>query len=202
MMPAMRATPSTSPFFALPRLDQRERRLAHDDPAFATAIRSVAGFSETSTMRASPRASIWVRAGPLLEDFAPSARACRADGFASRQQCAGGRRDVGLPHQAFADQEGRHADALRAARDRPARRCRSRRPSGGPCGISGASASLVASVVSKVRRLRLLTPIIGERSLSARSSSARVVDLDQHVHAEGDARILDIARPRRRRARP
>ena len=41
------------------------------------------------------------------------------------------------------------------------------------CGISGASASLVASVVSKVRRLRLLTPIIGERSFSARSSSAR-----------------------------
>src|SRR6266700_3087932 len=40
-------------------------------------------------------------------------------------------------------------------------------------GIKGASASLVDSVVSNVRRLRLLMPTIGERSLRARSSSAR-----------------------------
>ena len=40
-------------------------------------------------------------------------------------------------------------------------------------GINGASVSLVDSVVSNVRRLRLLMPTIGERSLRARSSSAR-----------------------------
>ena len=49
---------------------------------------------------------------------------------------------------------------------------------------SGASVSLTASETSKVRRLRLLMPMSRAPSGSARSSSPRVVHLDEHVHAE------------------
>src|SRR5882762_3207479 len=65
MMPAMRAAPSTSPFFALPdRISSSVAWLMMTRPS-ATAMRSLAGLSDTSTMRASPPESIWVRAGPV-----------------------------------------------------------------------------------------------------------------------------------------
>ena len=57
------------------------------------------------------------------------------------------------------------------------------------------------SETSKVRRLRLLMPISGVASSSARSSSRRVVHLDQHGHAESNARSLRARRAARRRAR-
>src|SRR4051794_40630478 len=120
MMPAMRAVPSTSPFLALPEtISARVASVMTTRPS-ATASRSVAGLAETSTIRASPEAPIWVRAGPALvfdgfvvDDLcAMSARTRRAShGLACEQRARGGG-DVGLPHQAFADQEGRHADAL------------------------------------------------------------------------------------------
>src|SRR5438270_3362961 len=120
MMPAMRAVPSTSPFLALPETISSSVALVMTTRPSATASRSVAGLAETSTIRASPEAPIWVRAGPALvfngfvvDDLrAMSARARRAGHGLARKQRAGGGSDVGLPHQAFADQEGRHADAL------------------------------------------------------------------------------------------
>src|SRR5689334_6320888 len=125
MMPAMRAVPSTSPFLALPDTISSSVALVMRTRPSATASRSVAGLAETSTIRASPEAPIWVRAGPGLVDLAlvglafaglraMSARARGARSALAREQRARGGRDVGLPHQALADQEGRHADALEA----------------------------------------------------------------------------------------
>jgi hypothetical protein len=67
MMPAMRAAPSTSPFLALPETIRSSVALPMTTRPSATAARSVAALAETSTMRASPDASIWVRAEPPLE---------------------------------------------------------------------------------------------------------------------------------------
>src|SRR6266436_6465934 len=67
MMPAMRAVPSTSPFFALPDRIRSSVALLMTTRPSATAMRSVAALADTSTMRASPPESIWVRAGPFLE---------------------------------------------------------------------------------------------------------------------------------------
>src|SRR4029450_1368984 len=118
-MRAMRAAPSTSPFLALPEAISSSVALAMTTRPSATAVRSVAALAETSTIRASPDASIWVRAAAPLE--ALSLEALSAIGLASpggarpigtRQQCAGCRGHISLPHQALADQEGRHADAF------------------------------------------------------------------------------------------
>src|SRR5579859_2955254 len=153
-------------------LDQLQRRLAHDDAAFGDR----GPFS-----------------GGLLGHVDHA-------GFAAGIDMGEGAAFEGLPRHQRAPMEPsaslRASSALVAAatsacriRLSPTRKvdmptCASRDRSDGAkmplspmitrsLGISGASASLVASVVSKVRRLRLLTPIIGERSLSARSSSAR-----------------------------
>src|SRR6478736_3535710 len=119
MMPAMRAVPSTSPFLALPETMRSSFALVMMTWPSATASRSVAGLSDTSTIRASPEAPIWVRAGPafvldclaLAGLRAMSARTRRARSLTREQRARGGGH-VGLPHQALADQEGRHADAL------------------------------------------------------------------------------------------
>src|SRR5215470_7552755 len=112
MMPAIRAVASTSPFLALPETISSSVALRITTRPSATATRSVAGFAETSTIRASPLLSMWVRA-PALDGFLgiALARSGGARRFAACQQRPRRRGDVGLPHQAFADQEGRHADA-------------------------------------------------------------------------------------------
>ena len=51
-------------------------------------------------------------------------------------------------------------------------------------GTSGASRSLTASVVSKVRRSRLLMPISREARLQRALQFRLVMHLDQHIHAE------------------
>src|SRR3954469_8364746 len=118
MMPAMRAVPSTSPFLALPETISSSVALLMTTLPSATAVRWVAGLADTSTIRASPAASMWVRAESALEDFLEDfcaivlARAGRARRFGPRPQSAGRSGNVGLPHQALADQERRHADPL------------------------------------------------------------------------------------------
>src|SRR5262249_9780261 len=114
MMPAIRAVPSTSPFLALPERISSSVALLMTTRPSATATRSVAGLSDTSTIRASPLLSIWVRAAPALAGFfgialAHSRRAGRLGALQQRPCCRG---HVGLPHQAFADQESRQAHAL------------------------------------------------------------------------------------------
>src|SRR3981189_3268384 len=111
MMPAMRAVPSTSPFLALPDTISASVALLMTTRPSATATRSVAGLADTSTIRASPFVWLGGRAGSSLEELRAIALACagRAWRIAARQQRAGRRRDIGLPHQAFADQKRRHA---------------------------------------------------------------------------------------------
>src|SRR5690606_3670646 len=101
MMPAMRAAPSTSPFFASPaRIVSSVSGFMMTAPS-ATAVRTVSALSPTSTMLASPDAPRWVsllmsRRDPLSE------------------QRLRGKCHVFLAHQAFADQEGRDVDARQA----------------------------------------------------------------------------------------
>src|SRR5262249_12324409 len=131
--PAMRAVPSTSPFLALPeRMSSSVAGLMTTRPS-ATASRSVAGLSETSTIRASPEAAMWGRAGLAFDvafevalddaldiasaldgERAMSAHARGAGSVVAQQQRTRGSGHIGLPHQAFADQERRHADAFEA----------------------------------------------------------------------------------------
>ena len=59
-------------------------------------------------------------------------------------------------------------------------------------GIFGASLSLTASDVSKVRRSRLLMPTRRERSRKRAIEFGFVVNLQQHIHAEIEGGVLDI----------
>src|SRR4051794_16145364 len=197
MMPAMRAVPSTSPFVALPDVTKSSVALLMTTRPSAIAVRSVAGFAETSTIRASPLASIWVRAAPVLllrlADFFAMvlARSRRARRIAARKQRPCRRCHVGLPHQAFADQEGRHAHACEArkigrckdaafADHQPvARNQRRQRLAGGKRGLESAQ---IAVVDPDHRR----TEFQGTLQLSA------VVDFEQHVHALRNGGLLDV----------
>ena len=61
-MPAIRAAPITSPFLASPaRIAARVEAAMRTCPS-AAAARRVGSLSDTSTMRASPEAPIWVSA--------------------------------------------------------------------------------------------------------------------------------------------
>src|SRR5262245_44836596 len=88
--PARRATSTTPPFFRRP--DRARRRAAGDTrmrPS-ATASRTVVSLSETSTMRAAPAASRWVRRGRrsggavTLEEVAEEDRGGALAGFRLR----------------------------------------------------------------------------------------------------------------------
>src|SRR5262249_45124462 len=187
MMPAMRAVPSTSPFLALPEIISSSVALLMTTRPSATATRSVAAFAETSTIRASPLLSMWVSAAPVLDGFfgIASARSGGARCFAAGQQRPRRRGDIGLPHQAFADQEGRHPHALQprkisrcenaafADHEPVARDQRRQGLAGFQRGLEGAE---VAIVDADHRRSQL------QRAIKL----GTVVDLEQHVHAVCD----------------
>ena len=59
-------------------------------------------------------------------------------------------------------------------------------------GIFGASFSLTASDVSKVRRSRLLMPTSRERNRKRAIEFGFVVNFEQHVHAEIEGGVLDV----------
>ena len=146
-----------------------ERLLRHHDAALGDRDALGAALADTSTMRASPPLPRWVRALALASRVTPRRR---GRGASRAQQRAGGGRDVGLAHQALADQEGRDADA--ASRGEIGRREDAALADHDAIrGISGARRSLVASVVSKVFRSRLLMPISGERGAARGRARAR-----------------------------
>ena len=66
MMPAMRATPSTSPFFTVPLSTAANASAFMVMMPCATASRKVTFFSLTSTITAFPAASKWVRLFSLI----------------------------------------------------------------------------------------------------------------------------------------
>src|SRR5437870_5801711 len=112
MMPASRAAPSTSPFLAFPDTIRSSVALLMITRPSAAAVRSVAGFADTSTIRASPLSSMWVReVRPFA--FLPAMNLPGSGGAGhalAGQQCPRGGGDIRLSHQAFADKERRHAD--------------------------------------------------------------------------------------------
>src|ERR1700761_1993856 len=104
-MPAIRAVASTSPVLALPDAISASVALLMITRPSATAVRSVAGLADTSTIRASPLASMWVRAAFDAPDFAFDGRraisAGPSDDMIARDQRTRRRGNVGLPHEAF-----------------------------------------------------------------------------------------------------
>src|SRR5580704_11416295 len=105
MMPAMRAVPSTSPFFASPLRTMSSVFAVINTRPSASATRSVAGLAETSTIWASPRVPRWLSFFALRATASPG----RGERRLARQQRAGRRRDIVLAHQTFADEESCNA---------------------------------------------------------------------------------------------
>ena len=63
-----------------------------------------------------------------------------------------------------------------------------------PAGTKAAKRSLVASVVSKVFRLRLLMPMQPRFQAQRSRQLLLIVDLDEHVHAERERRRFEVRR--------
>src|ERR1700691_21391 len=198
MMPAMRATESTSPFLALPlrTMSSVERRIMTRPSA--SASRSVVGFDDTSTMRAAPRAPRWEsrgRGGMSLSGAAAQAPVRDRRGVArgARQQRARGVCNVVLPHQAFANKKSRH-------------------PGGGEAGKSGRSENAALADNDAAGRHELRQPLgCGERRLEGLEITIVdanqpgfeaqgalkfrfVMDLHQHIHAERCSGAFELGR--------
>src|SRR5262245_47362163 len=119
MMPAMRAVASTSPFLAVPVSMSASVSGPIVTKPSARAVRCVTALSDTSTMRASPFSLRWLslvmgrhqRPLPTRGRGTRSALVARPQPSlrSGAEQRAGGGGDVGLPHQALADQERMHA---------------------------------------------------------------------------------------------
>src|SRR4051812_33037674 len=114
MMPASCATESTSPFLTLPARISARVSGAMTTAPFATATRSVSDFSETSTIRALPSASKWVRLVIVSRSSAQAFGRTRRRRRTCAEQQLGRRGDVRLAHQALADQEDRGTGAMHA----------------------------------------------------------------------------------------
>src|ERR1700730_17787627 len=105
MMPAMRAAPSTSPFFCLAASTRSRVFAAITTRPSAMALRSVGVFADTSTMRAWPPRPRW------LSLDAPATASLRgADPPLLANERARRSLDVAFAHEAFADEQGRNAD--------------------------------------------------------------------------------------------
>src|SRR5258708_18386455 len=105
MMPAMRAAPSTSPFFALPASTRSSVFAAITTRPSAMASRSLGVFADTSTMRAWPPRPRW-----LSLDARATASLRGADPALLANERTRRSLDVPFAHEAFADEQGRNAD--------------------------------------------------------------------------------------------
>ena len=172
-MPARRATPSTSPFFA-PPCSTRSRvsgDIFHETPRQRPPAPSSA-FSDTSTMWAWPSASKWVSA-----IRPPSGRGLRG----SRRSRA---RDVGLAHEVLADEKaprtmgrevrkvGGAGEAAFGDEEAAFRHAACKRPRGVEGRLEGLQ---VAVVDADERGGKVQRPV----------EFGGVMDLDEHVHSPG-----------------
>src|SRR5690606_9000720 len=105
MIPARRATPRTSPFFASPSRISFSVSGAMRMVALAVASRDVISFSPTSTIWAAPLLSKWVSLLIILS-------LCPGEEGAHR------RRNIRLPHQGFTDEEAAAAGFFHARKIR------------------------------------------------------------------------------------
>src|SRR5258708_27991662 len=105
MMPAMRAAPSTSPFFALPASTRSSVFAVITTRPSAMALRSLGAFADTSTMRAWPPRPRW-----LSLDARATASLRGADPALLANERTRRGLDVAFAHEAFAHEPGRNAD--------------------------------------------------------------------------------------------
>src|SRR6516164_8770394 len=186
MMPAMRAAPSTSPFFALPASTRSRVFAPITTRPSAMAVRSLGVFADTSTMRASPPRPKW-----LSLDARATASLRGADPALFANECTRRGLDVAFAHEAFADEQSRNADRRRVleiggrkdsalAHDNAARRDPRRQAlAGGERRLEGLE---VAIVDADQPRAQAQCPF----------ELMFVVDLQQDVHAERLRGILEI----------
>src|SRR5438874_2844180 len=189
MMPAMRAAPSTSPFLALPLRTRSSVDMAIATRPSATATRSVAALAETSTMRASPPLARWVNLGVRAKGSPRRAEVALVVG----KQRARRRRNIRLPHQALADQEGRNADrgerleiggagnSALADGDAVARDFWRQQAAGRQRGVERLEVAVVDADQPRAPPQRAL-------------KFALIVDFEQHVHAVVEGRVLEVGR--------
>src|ERR1700745_147901 len=186
MMPAMRAAPSTSPFFALPASTRSRVFAAITTRPSAMALRALGVFADTSTMRAWPPRPRW-----LSLDARTTASLRGADPALLANERTRRSLDVAFAHEAFADEQGRNADRRQVVE------------------IRGRKDTALAHDNAVRRDLRRQAPAGGERRLKGlevavvdadqpRAQAQRpfelgfVVDLQQDVHAERLRGILEI----------
>src|SRR6516225_437854 len=186
MMPAMRAAPSTSPFFALPASTRSRVFAPITTRPSAMALRSLGVFADTSAMRASPPRPRW-----LSLDARATASRRRADPalFANERTRRG--LDVAFAHDAFADEQGRNADRRQVleiggrkdsafAHDNAARRDPRRQSlAGGERRLEGLEIAVVDADQPRAQAQRAFELVF-------------VVDLQQDVHAERLRGALEI----------
>src|SRR6266436_1532676 len=186
MMPAMRAAPSTSPFFALPASTRSSVFGAITTRPSAMASRSLGVFADTSTMRASPPRPRWLSLGARATASLRGADTALLANERTRRSL-----DVAFAHEAFADEQGRNADRRQVveiggrkdsalAHDNTARRDpRRQAPAGGERRLKGIEVAVVDADQPRAQAQRAFELVF-------------VVDLQQDVHAERLRGVLEI----------
>ncbi len=197
-IPAMRAAPSTSPFLASPLSTMSSVLRAIRTKPSASATRSVAGFADTSTMCASPLAR---RCVSFLPRAMGSPLGGRGEDVAARKQHARGVRDIGLAHQALADQEGRDAGL---GEPRQIVRRRNTAFADGDMTERNPSGQALAGLKRRVECPQVAIVDADEPRFQPQRAFElpAVVHFDQRVHAERESGRLQLARAARCRPRP
>ena len=125
MMPARRATDSTSPFFTPPPVMRAIVSGCMRTEPLAVAVRSVTALAVTSTMAALPLASKWVRRGMRVSETRShpirfASRPMRRPTVLGERERVGrgceqpGGGHIGLTHERLADEEDAGADLVQA----------------------------------------------------------------------------------------
>src|SRR5499427_7229516 len=186
MMPAMRAAPSTSPFFALPASTRSRVFAAITTRPSAMASRSLGAFADTSTMRASPPRPRWLSVDARATVSHRSADPALLANERTRRSL-----DVAFAHEAFADEQGRNADRRQVveiggrkdtalAHDNTVRRApRRQTPAGGERRLKGLEVAVVDADQPRAQAQRPFELMF-------------VMDLQQDVHAERLRGVLEI----------
>ena len=147
----------------------------------------------------SPSYSVWSKSNTTSGEYG-------ARGFPAPHSCREQPRSAapgsGCAHEGLADQERLHAGLAHPAPRRPRVAMPLSVTSVRSRGTASRSARVVSSETSKVRRLRLLTPISSQSVLQRALEFVDVVHFDQHVHAQLHRQVGHLDQRRRPRARP
>ena len=190
MMPAIRAVPMTSPFLAVAGEDHVEGLCRHRDGALGDGEALGDRLSPTSTMLAAPRLSRWVRRlrGHWLPILPPLSPQAGPPSRRRRRPRASGSRRRGYAPMPIAPQAAISAGVkmpLSPTRRRSFGTSGASRLADRQARLEGAEVAVVDADQPRVQFQRAV-----ELGL--------VMHLEQHVHAESDARCPRWPWPRRR----